>query len=155
MKKILALLSVVCLVLTTAYTGTLDSVADSGAAVTFVQSFEDESLSLSNGNFSFSSEESRTGSKSLKLVKDGSSSTDNSFAAVFLNAEDELEADTPYIVSFYIKPVTISGEIELQFFRNSVINSHSGNASADLINKFNLHPHRFRHYLLTRTAGIR
>ncbi len=138
MKKILALLSVVCLVLTTAYTGTLDSVADSGAAVTFVQSFEDESLSLSNGNFSFSSEESRTGSKSLKLVKDGSSSTDNSFAAVFLNAEDELEADTPYIVSFYIKPVTISGEIELQFFRNSVINSHSGNASADLINKFNL-----------------
>lgn len=138
MKKLLAILSSVCILAAALYCVMPALAVQQSAPVKFVQSFEDESLALSAGNFTFSAEQVRTGSKSLKLVKDGSSATDNSFAAVFMNEADKLMTGTAYNVYFYIKPVTVAGAIEFSFFRNAEVNSHKGNSSGDRIAKMNL-----------------
>lgn len=138
MKKLLSLIICVCMLAAGLHWATPVLASEGEAPSVFVQSFEDEGLSLSSGNFTFSSKEARTGSKSLKLSKNASSASDNSFAAVFKEETEKLSVGTPYKVSFYIKPVNIQRAVELSFFRNATINSHRGNAAGDRIAKFNL-----------------
>ena len=132
--RALAMLLFVCILL-------LDFgyMANSKSQIAFVQSFEDDGLAMNFvTNFSFSKAEAHSGSRSLLMSKDSDVTNTNSFVAVFENASDMLSSDEVYRIHFYLKPVYIESTVELQFFRNSTVNSYKGNNSENLVRKFNL-----------------